>query len=152
MVGEVNVTTKMHEVGALIGGEGNGGVIYPALHYGRDAMVGVSLLLSSLARKRVSLSELKRSLPRYEIVKERIELSDPARIDRILSGVQAHYSGERINTLDGVKIDFERTRSWVHLRRSNTEPIIRIYAEAPTRAQAQALADEVRTLATQLSA
>ncbi|MBQ3722988.1 MAG: phosphoglucosamine mutase [Bacteroidales bacterium] len=145
-VGEVNVTTKMHEVGALIGGEGNGGVIYPAIHYGRDAMVGVALFLSSLARKRVTVSALKASLPQYAIVKNRIDLSDPALIDRILKAMKEHYAAEKINDIDGVKIDFEATRRWVHLRRSNTEPIIRIYAEAPTVSEAEALAAEVKAL------
>ena len=149
-VGEVNVTTKMHEVGALIGGEGNGGVIYPAIHSGRDAMVGVALFLSSLARKKVKVSELKRSLPQYAIVKNRIDLSDPALIDRILMAMKAHYAAERINDIDGVKIDFEATRRWVHLRRSNTEPIIRIYAEAPTVSEAEALAAEVKALAARI--
>ena len=146
-VGEVNVTTKMHEVGALIGGEGNGGVIYPAIHCGRDAMVGVALFLSSLARKRIKVSELKRALPQYAIVKDRIDLSDTALIDRILTAMKAHFASERINDIDGVKIDFEASRRWVHLRRSNTEPIIRIYAEAPSADQAEALAAEVKALA-----
>ena len=149
-VGEVNVTTLMHKVGALIGGEGNGGVIYPAIHCGRDAMVGVALFLSSLARKRVSVSVLKASLPQYAIVKERIELSDPALIDRILEAMKTHFAAERINDIDGVKIDFEATRRWVHLRRSNTEPIIRIYAEAPTVSEAEALAAQVKALAQQV--
>ena len=149
-VGEVNVTTLMHKVGALIGGEGNGGVIYPAIHCGRDAMVGVALFLSSLARKRVSVSALKASLPQYAIVKERIELSDPALIDRILEAMKTHFAAERINDIDGVKIDFEATRRWVHLRRSNTEPIIRIYAEAPTVSEAEALAAQVKALAQQV--
>ena len=149
-VGEVNVTTLMHKVGALIGGEGNGGGIYPAIHCGRDAMVGVALFLSSLARKRVSVSVLKASLPQYAIVKERIELSDPALIDRILEAMKTHFAAERINDIDGVKIDFEATRRWVHLRRSNTEPIIRIYAEAPTVSEAEALAAQVKALAQQV--
>ena len=146
-VGEVNVTTLMHEVGALIGGEGNGGIIYPAIHSGRDAMVGTALFLSALARKGVTVSQWKRALPQYAIVKKRIELSDSALIDRILSAMKAHYAAERINDIDGVKIDFEASRRWVHLRRSNTEPIIRIYAEAPTEAEAEALASEVVSLA-----
>ena len=146
-VGEVNVTTLMHKVGALIGGEGNGGIIFPAIHCGRDAMVGTALFLSALARKGVTVSQWKRALPQYAIVKNRIELSDPALIDRILSAMKAHYAAERINDIDGVKIDFEASRRWVHLRRSNTEPIIRIYAEAPTEAEAEALASEVVALA-----
>ena len=146
-VGEVNVTTLMHKVGALIGGEGNGGIIFPAIHFGRDAMVGTALFLSALARKGVTVSQWKRALPQYAIVKKRIELSDPALIDRILSAMKAHYAAARINDIDGVKIDFEASRRWVHLRRSNTEPIIRIYAEAPTEAEAEALASEVVALA-----
>lgn len=146
-VGEVNVTTKMHELGALIGGEGNGGVIYPASHFGRDAMVGVALFLSNLAHKRMSASAYKATLPQYCIVKERIDLADSAMIDRILDEMKSHYASEKINTIDGVKIDFESRKQWVHLRRSNTEPIIRIYAEAQTEAEASALASEVMKIA-----
>ena len=146
-VGEVNVTTKMHEVGALIGGEGNGGVIYPASHCGRDAMVGVALFLSNLAHKKLSASAYKATLPPYFIAKNRIDLSDKALIDRILDAMKEHYKNEKVNTIDGVKIDFEATRRWVHLRRSNTEPIIRIYSEAPSQEQAEALAQEVINLA-----
>ncbi len=146
-VGEVNVTTKMHEVGALIGGEGNGGVIYPASHCGRDAMVGVALFLSKLAHNGLSVSAYKATLPQYFIAKNRIELSDKALIDRILDAMKEHFKDEKVNTIDGVKIDFEATRRWVHLRRSNTEPIIRIYSEAPTEAEAEALAREVIALA-----
>lgn len=146
-VGEVNVTTKMHEVEALIGGEGNGGVIYPASHYGRDAMVGVALFLSNLAHKKLKVSEYKATLPQYFIAKNKIELSDSSLIDRILETVKSRFSEEDINTIDGVKISFESTRRWVHLRRSNTEPIIRIYAEAPTEAEASALAEEVINIA-----
>ena len=146
-VGEVNVTTKMHEVEALIGGEGNGGVIYPASHYGRDAMVGVALFLSNLAHKNLKVSEYKATLPQYFIAKNKIELSDSSLIDRILETVKSRFSEEDINTIDGVKISFESTRRWVHLRRSNTEPIIRIYAEAPTEAEASVLAEEVINIA-----
>ena len=146
-VGEVNVTTKMHEVGALIGGEGNGGVIYPASHYGRDAMVGVALFLSQLAHKKMGASAYKATLPQYSIAKNKIALNDKSLIDKILERVKAHYASERVNTTDGVKVDFERTRSWVHLRRSNTEPIIRIYSEAPTEAEAKALGEEVVAIA-----
>ena len=142
-VGEVNVTTKMREVNALIGGEGNGGVIYPASHRGRDAMVGVALFLSNLAHKKMSVSALKATYPQYFIAKNRIELSDKALIDRILSEMKNVFANERINDIDGVKIDFEAERQWVHLRRSNTEPIIRIYAEAPTQEAAEALASRV---------
>ena len=146
-VGEVNVTTKMHEVNALIGGEGNGGVIYPASHCGRDAMVGVALFLSQLAHKKLSASAYKATLPQYFIAKNRIDLSDSALIDRILNAMKEHYKDEKVNTIDGVKIDFEASRSWVHLRRSNTEPIIRIYSEAPTAEAAEALAQDVIALA-----
>ena len=146
-VGEVNVTTLMHKVGALIGGEGNGGVIYPASHCGRDAMVGVALFLSKLAHNGMKVSEYKATLPQYAIAKNRIDLSDKALIDRILDAMKEHYRNEKVNTIDGVKIDFEESRRWVHLRRSNTEPIIRIYSEAPTEAEAQSLAEEVIALA-----
>ena len=146
-VGEVNVTTKMHGLGALIGGEGNGGVIYPASHYGRDAMVGVGLFLSNLAYKNMKVSELKKTYPQYSIAKNKIELSDPTLINRILTEMMEVFKEERINTIDGVKIDFEAERQWVHLRRSNTEPIIRIYAEAPTQEDAEALARRVIDIA-----
>ena len=149
-VGEVNVTTKMHEVGALIGGEGNGGVIYPTSHCGRDAMVGVALILSKLAHCGLSASAYKATLPQYSIAKNRIDLSDSSVIDRILDAVKEHYASEKINTVDGVKVDFEATRRWVHLRRSNTEPIIRIYSEAPDAADAQALGEEVVALANKI--
>lgn len=142
-VGEVNVTTKMKECGALIGGEGNGGVIYPALHYGRDAMVGVALFLTNLAHKQMKVSQLLRTYPQYVITKNRIDLSDKALIDKILSEMQKVYANENVNTIDGVKISFEDKKQWVHLRRSNTEPIIRIYAEAATKEEADALANEV---------
>lgn len=146
-VGEVNVTTKMHEVNALIGGEGNGGVIYPASHCGRDAMVGIAIILSHLAHKKMSASAYKATLPQYSIAKNRIDLSDKAMIDHILEAMKEHFKDEKINTVDGVKIDFEAKKQWVHLRKSNTEPIIRIYSEAATEAEAQALADEVITIA-----
>ena len=142
-VGEVNVTTKMHEKGALIGGEGNGGVIYPAIHSGRDAMVGVALFLSNLAHKKMTVSQLKATYPQYFIAKNRIELSDKALIDRILSEMKSIFANEDINDIDGVKITFEAEKQWVHLRRSNTEPIIRIYSEAPTQEAAEALAERV---------
>lgn len=146
-VGEVNVTTKMHEVGALIGGEGNGGVIYPAIHTGRDAMVGVALFLSNLAHKKMKVSELKKTYPQYQIAKNRIDLSDKALIDKIMDAMKTAYAKEDVNTIDGVKISFESERKWVHLRRSNTEPIIRIYSEAPTMEEAESLASEVISLA-----
>lgn len=146
-VGEVNVTAKMKECGALIGGEGNGGVIYPALHYGRDAMVGVALFLTNLAYKKLSVSQLLATYPKYVIAKNKIELSDKAMIDRILDEMKGIYAAEDINTVDGVKISFESRREWVHLRKSNTEPIIRIYAEAATREAADALAQEIAGIA-----
>ncbi len=146
-VGEVNVTTKMKECGALIGGEGNGGVIYPALHYGRDAMVGVALFLSNLAHKKMSVSELRKTYPQYIITKNRIDLSDSSLIDKILNEVKTVYANENVNTIDGVKVSFEDRKEWVHLRRSNTEPIIRIYAEAATEEAANALAAEVIDIA-----
>ena len=146
-VGEVNVTTKMKECGALIGGEGNGGVIYPALHYGRDAMVGVALFLTNLAHKKMKVSELLATYPQYVIAKNKIELSDSALIDRILDKVKEVYASEDINLIDGVKISFESRKEWVHLRRSNTEPIIRIYAEASTKEAADALAQQVIDIA-----
>ncbi len=146
-VGEVNVTTKMKECGALIGGEGNGGVIYPALHYGRDAMVGVALFLTNLAYKKMKVSELRASYPEYVIAKNKIELADKALIDKILEVVKSVYLKEDINTIDGVKISFESRKEWVHLRRSNTEPIIRIYAEAATKEAADALAQQIIDIA-----
>ena len=146
-VGEVNVTTKMKECGALIGGEGNGGVIYPALHYGRDAMVGVALFLTNLAYKKMKVSELLATYPEYVIAKNKIELSDSTLIDRILDAVKKEYASEDINTIDGVKISFEDRKEWIHLRRSNTEPIIRIYAEAATKEAADALAQQIIDIA-----
>lgn len=146
-VGEVNVTTRMRECGALIGGEGNGGVIYPALHYGRDAIVGTALFLTSLAYRKCTVSGLLKTYPQYFITKNRIELSDKSLIDRILSEMKSIYAKEDINDIDGVKISFEADRKWVHLRRSNTEPIIRIYAEAPTQQAAEELAGEIIRIA-----
>ena len=149
-VGEVNVTTQMHRVNALIGGEGNGGVIYPAIHAGRDAMVGVALFLSNLAHKKMKVSELKKTYPQYFIAKNKIQLSDAALIDRILSELKKIYANEDINDIDGVKIIFEAKKEWVHLRKSNTEPIIRIYAEAGTMERAEALANEVIAVANKI--
>jgi phosphomannomutase len=146
-VGEVNVTTLMHKVGAIIGGEGNGGVIYPAIHAGRDAMVGVALFLSNLAHKKMKVSELKKTYPQYFIAKNKIQLSDNALIDKILSELKKIYANENINDIDGVKINFEKNKTWVHLRKSNTEPIIRIYSEASTMADAEALGNEVIAVA-----
>lgn len=146
-VGEVNVTTKMRETGAIIGGEGNGGVIYPALHYGRDAMVGVALFLTNLAKKKCKVTELLASYPKYFIAKNKIELSDSKMIDTILEKVKEVWANEDVNTIDGVKVSFEEKREWVHLRRSNTEPIIRIYSEAPTMEAAEKLAKAVIDIA-----
>ena len=151
-VGEVNVTTKMHEIGALIGGEGNGGVIYPESHCGRDAMVGVALFLSNLAHLGIKVSEYKKTLPQYAIAKNRIDLSDSALIDRILDAMKERFASEKVTTIDGVKVDFEEKREWVHLRRSNTEPIIRVYSEAPTMERAEALGNEVVALAKKIIA
>ena len=139
-VGEVNVTTKMKEVGAVIGGEGNGGVIYPESHYGRDALVGIVLFLSSLAQKGCTASELRSTFPDYQIAKNRIDLTPETDVDAILVRVKemfAHDPSATVNDIDGVKIDFPDR--WVHLRKSNTEPIIRVYSEAQTMAQADEL-------------
>lgn len=149
-VGEVNVTTKMKETGAIIGGEGNGGVIYPESHYGRDAMVGIALFLSCLAEKKMTMTEFKASLPRYQIAKNRIELSDSSMIEKILSELKKIYADENINDIDGVKISFESKKQWVHLRKSNTEPIIRIYSEAPTMEEAVKLGEEVIAVANKI--
>lgn len=140
-VGEVNVTTKMKECNAVIGGEGNGGVIYPESHYGRDALVGIGLFLSSLAHKGCSASQLRATLPNYFIAKNRIELTPETNIDEILMKIKEQYKNEQINDIDGVKIDF--SDKWVHLRKSNTEPIIRVYSEAHTLEEAEQLAKEI---------
>ena len=146
-VGEVNITSKKHELGAIIGGEGNGGVIYPASHYGRDAMVGVALFLSNLAHKGMKVSELKKTYPQYFIAKNKIDLSDSRLIDKILAEMKKIYAGENITDIDGVKINFDKDKTWVHLRKSNTEPIIRIYSEARTMEAAQALGEKIIALA-----
>ena len=139
-VGEVNVTTKMKEVGAVIGGEGNGGVIYPESHYGRDALVGITLFLSSLAQKGCTASELRKTFPDYQIAKNRIDLTPETNVDAILNKVKEMFAADpdaTVNDIDGVKIDFPK--SWVHLRKSNTEPIIRVYSEALTMDEADEL-------------
>lgn len=141
-VGEVNVVTKMKETGAIIGGEGNGGVIYPEAHYGRDALVGVALFLSLLAHSGKKVSELKKEYPAYAIAKNKIELTPDIDVDAILAAVKEHFSNETVTDIDGMKIDFED--SWVHLRKSNTEPIIRIYSEAHTMEEADRLAEEIK--------
>ena len=147
-VGEVNVVTKMKETGAVIGGEGNGGVIYPEAHYGRDALVGVALFLSLLAHKGKKVSELKAEYPPYEISKNKIELKPRMDVDAILATVKKQFEGEEITDIDGVKIDFED--GWVHLRKSNTEPIIRIYSEAKDAAEADRLAEKVKAIVMKL--
>ncbi|MFC4721670.1 phosphoglucosamine mutase [Geojedonia litorea] len=140
-VGEVNVVELMKKNNAVIGGEGNGGIIYPELHYGRDALVGVALFLSLLAEKKMSVSALRASYPNYFMSKKKIELTPSLDVDGILKSMEARYSHEKLTTIDGVKIDF--SDSWVHLRKSNTEPIIRIYTEAPSQADADTLADRI---------
>lgn len=137
-VGEVNVTTKMKEVGAVIGGEGNGGVIYPELHYGRDALVGVALFLTYFAKKNMTMTELRKSYPAYFASKNKIELTPAIDVDKVLVEMKERYAAEKVTDIDGVKIDF--AENWVHLRKSNTEPIIRVYTEAKSMAEADALA------------
>lgn len=140
-VGEVNVVTEMKRVNAVIGGEGNGGVIYPASHYGRDALVGIGLFLSHLAHKGLKVSELRKTYPDYCISKNRIDLKPEMDVDAVLRHVKEVYKNERVNDIDGVKIDFKD--GWVHLRKSNTEPIIRVYSEAATMEQANEMAQQV---------
>ena len=137
-VGEVNVVAKMKETGAVIGGEGNGGVIYPELHYGRDALVGTALFLTYLAKKSMTISELRATYPAYSASKNKIELTPAIDVDKLLAAIKERYSAEQVNDIDGVKIDFPH--NWVHLRKSNTEPIIRIYTEAHSPEEADALA------------
>ena len=141
-VGEVNVVATMKETGAVIGGEGNGGVIYPEAHYGRDALVGIALFLTLLAKSGKKVSELKKTYPPYEIAKNKVELTPEIDVDAILNKMKEIYADEKITDIDGVKIDFED--SWVHLRKSNTEPIIRIYAEASTMEDAERLGENVK--------
>ena len=141
-VGEVNVVAKMKETNAIIGGEGNGGVIYPEAHYGRDALVGVALFLSLLAKSGKTVSQLKASYPQYAIAKNKIELTPEIDVDKILATMKEKYANENITDIDGVKIDF--ADSWVHLRKSNTEPIIRIYSEAHSMQEADKLADDIK--------
>jgi len=148
-VGEVNVVAKMKETNAVIGGEGNGGVIYPASHYGRDALVGIALFLTNLAKTGQKVSELRASYPNYFISKNKIQLTPNVDVDGVLLVIKGCYKQFKINDIDGVKIDFPQ--GWVHLRKSNTEPIIRIYSEAPTMEQAdkfaQAVIDEIKRIA-----
>lgn len=143
-VGEVNVTTKMKETDAVIGGEGNGGVIYPALHYGRDAMVGIAIFLTLLAKSGKTVSELRATYPPYEIYKTKIQLTPEIDVDAVLAAMKNKFADEKITDIDGVKIDF--SDSWVHLRKSNTEPIIRIYSEAHTMEEAEKLANSIKTI------
>lgn len=140
-VGEVNVVTKMKETNAVIGGEGNGGVIYPAAHYGRDALVGIALFLSLMAEEKCKVSELRKRYPAYYISKNKIQLTPSTDVDAILRTMKDKYKNERVNDIDGVKIDF--ADCWVHLRKSNTEPIIRIYSEASSMDKADALAQKI---------
>lgn len=140
-VGEVNVVSKMKEHCAVIGGEGNGGIIYPVLHYGRDSLVGIALFLSHLAQKKVSMTELRSMYPNYVISKNKVELTDSIDVDHILSRISEIYANEEIDTIDGVKINFKE--EWVHLRKSNTEPIIRIYSESKSEEKANQLAQEI---------
>ena len=143
-VGEVNVVTKMKETNAIIGGEGNGGVIYPQAHYGRDALVGIALFLSHLAHKGCTASELRASYPDYQITKNRIDLDATTDVDAILAKVKEMFSGDptvQVNDIDGVKIDFDD--KWVHLRKSNTEPIIRVYSEAKSIQEADEIAKRI---------
>ena len=147
-VGEVNVVAKMKETGAVIGGEGNGGVIYPELHYGRDALVGTALFLTYLTKRGLTMSELRATYPAYFVSKNKIELTPAIDVDRLLETIKERYASEQVNDIDGVKIDFPK--NWVHLRKSNTEPIIRIYTEAHSPEEADALAkkfiDEIKEI------
>lgn len=140
-VGEVNVVQKMKEVNAVIGGEGNGGIIVPDLHYGRDALVGIAIFLTHFVKKGMTMTALKASYPQYTIIKNKIQLTPDLNVDELLEGIKERFSNEELNTVDGVKIDF--TDGWVHLRKSNTEPIIRVYAEAATNETANELASKV---------
>lgn len=142
-VGEVNVVEKMREIDAIIGGEGNGGIIYPKLHAGRDALVGIALFLTHLARSGKKMTELRASYPAYFISKNKIELTPDIDVDALLEGVKKRFRLQKINTSDGVRIDFDK--EWVHLRKSNTEPIIRIYAESGTAEKATAMANQIIT-------
>ncbi|MFN6087316.1 MAG: phosphoglucosamine mutase [Cyclobacteriaceae bacterium] len=142
-VGEVNVVTAMKQTKAVIGGEGNGGVIFPELHYGRDALMGIALFLTHLAKSKLTASELRKTYPNYFISKNKIELTPQINVDEVLEKIKAKYASEKINTTDGVKIDFEKEKEWVHLRKSNTEPIIRIYAESENEKKADELAKKI---------
>ena len=143
-VGEVNVVAKMKETGAVIGGEGNGGVIYPASHYGRDALVGIALFLTHLAKEKKRVSELRATYPSYAMTKQRIDLTPAIDVDALLQAVKEKYASQEVTDIDGVKIDFPD--GWVHLRKSNTEPIIRVYAEAATTELAEQKAADIMTV------
>lgn len=142
-VGEVNVVAKMKEVKAVIGGEGNGGIIVPDFHYGRDALIGIALFLSHLAKSKLKISEMKKGYPEYFVSKNKVELNPAIHVDNLLKKVQEKYKSEKINMTDGVRIDFEKAREWVHLRKSNTEPIVRIIAEAKSSERAKQLAEMI---------
>ncbi len=148
-VGEVNVTTKMKAVGAVIGGEGNGGIIYPSSHYGRDALVGIALFLSHLAFEKKKVSEIRASYPQYYIAKQKVELTPSINVDAILKAVKEKYSQYDVTDIDGVKIDFPD--KWVHLRKSNTEPIIRVYSEAHSMKEAEEIGGEVMAVIKELA-
>jgi phosphomannomutase len=140
-VGEVNVVEKMKAENCVIGGEGNGGVIYPELHYGRDALVGIALFLTFLAEKKISCSTLRETYPRMEMIKNKISLTPETDIDGILKHLEKVYRNEKTDTTDGLKIDFKE--GWIHLRKSNTEPIIRVYAEATDKVIAESMVDSL---------
>ena len=142
-VGEVNVVLKMKSEKALIGGEGNGGIIVPDFHYGRDALIGIALFLTHLARSGKTMSRLRSGYPDYHISKNKIELSPKVDVDKILAQIKSKYKKEKIDLTDGIRIDFEKKKEWVHLRKSNTEPIIRIIAEAPGESSARQLPEKI---------
>jgi phosphomannomutase len=144
-VGEVNVVALMKSSNAVIGGEGNGGVIYPESHYGRDALVGIGLFLSALAESDLSMTAYRASFPNYVISKNKLELTPETDVDAVLEILKSHYAAQEIDLTDGVKINFDK--EWVHLRKSNTEPIVRIYSEAQTKEKADALAQEIIDIA-----
>ena len=144
-VGEVNVVDKMKEVNAVIGGEGNGGVIWPELHYGRDALAGIGLFLTFLARENCSMTELKSRYPQYYMSKKKLQLTDELDLDSVYKKVSGHFANEAQSRIDGLKVDL--AESWVHLRPSNTEPIVRVYSEALSQEAADKLADDVIALA-----
>ena len=148
-VGEVNVVEKMKEVNAVIGGEGNGGIIYPELHYGRDALVGIALFLTHLANKKTTVSQLRASYPNYEMSKNKIQLTPSINVDHILEEIKTAYQNEEINDIDGVKINF--ANEWVHLRKSNTEPIIRVYSESNSKENADKIAQAIMNKALEIA-